>query len=215
MLKALLPPRLLVGLGIGIAVFIISIFTFVKAQSPAKFAGCLPQNARNYFDPSQTTAFWQDQNINPLLGLKSKLKLDDQKVLGIQSQDKSIDIDLNQKKLTARQGDTLILETDINIGKFQATPVGEFSISVKHLSVDLAGGSHLSNTYFYLPNVPYALYFQQNFAIMGSYWSKSYGADSGFGCIEVPLDKAEILFYWADVPSTSSTPGTKINIHYQ
>jgi len=213
MLKAVLPPRLLIWLALGTAVFFTLIFTIINISSPKKYPGCSPKNFRDYLDPSQTAAIWQDQNISPLLGLKNKLPVDKQKILGIESQDKTIEINLSQKKLIARQGDKIILETAINTGKYLNSPQGDFSISHKYLSVDLSGGSHLNQTYFYLPNVPYALYFKPEFAIIGSYWSKSFGQESGFGCIEVPLDQAETLYYWADSPTLSSSPGTKIVIH--
>lgn len=212
MLRTVLPPHLLWGLGLATVAFFSLLFIIVNSTSPKNFAGCVPKETRNFFDPTLTAAIWQNQNIAPLQGLKNKLPEDKQKVLGIESQDKIIEINLAKKTLTAHQGDNQILETPVNIGKYFDTPVGEYSVLQKHLSVDLSGGSRLNQTYFYLPNVPYALYFNSQFAILGSYWSKSFNGTSGFGCLEVPLEAAETLFYWADSPASSSSPGTKVII---
>jgi len=215
MITKVFSPKIFLGVGMALIVFFSFTYFFIQRSNPQKFPGCSSKNSRNYFDPSQTAAIWQNQNISPLLGLKNNLSVDKQRILGIESQDKTIEINLSRKKLIARQGDKVILETSINIGKYVNSPQGEFSISNKYLSVDLSGGSGLNQTYYYLPNVPYALYFQPEFAIIGSYWSKSFGQESGFGCIEVPLDQAETLYYWVDSPSTSSSPGTKVVIHSQ
>ena len=183
-------------------------FSFLKPSS-----GCFPQNPRDYLDPSQTAAIWHNQNITPLLGLQSRLSSDQRKVLGIQSQNKWLEIDLAAKKLLAHQGSDLLLTAPINTGRYFPTPIGEYFIFQKYLSVDLSGGSRLSQTYYYLPNVPYTLYFTPQLAIIGSYWSENFGGESGFGCIEVAPEIAETLYYWADSPTTSSSPGTKVVIH--
>ncbi len=197
---------------LGIAGFFAVLFYIVNLASPQNFPGCKPLNTRDRFDPSLTAAVWQNQNITPLLGLKNKLSVDQQKVLGIESQDKTIEISLSEKKLTAKKGNEIFLETPVNIGKYITTPVGDFSVIRKFLSVDLSGGSTLNKTYYYLPNSPFTIYFQDDFALIGAYWSKSFGGESGFGCIELPPREAEQLFYWADSSITSSSPGTRIKI---
>lgn len=212
MLKKYHLSKLTVWMAFLSCLFLLAVYTFSHIVLPRSSSGCRPAVFSVGPNPTQTTAIWQGRPLSPLLALSANLSLEKQKILGIQSQDKLIEIDLSEKTLTASQNGQTLISSQINIGKFSQTPVGEFQIFQKFPSVTLSGGSFLSKSNYYLPNVPYSLYFTPDFAIHGSYWSENFGTQSGFGCIELPIDQAELLYYWTDSPNSSSTPGTKVII---
>jgi len=97
--------RLIYLVGLILSLFLVFSFSLSRLPLSQKYAGCTAVNSRENFDPTLTNAVWQNQNVSPLLALQSRISPDRQKVLGIQSQDKWLEIDLAAKKLTAHQGD--------------------------------------------------------------------------------------------------------------
>jgi hypothetical protein len=76
-----------------------------------------------------------------------------------------------------------------------ATPVGTFRISVKHLNDDMGSDVRVDGQPR-MAEVPYAQYFAMPFAIHVTYWHESFGDPMSGGCINVsPLDGA-FLFDW-------------------
>jgi len=127
--------------------------------------------------------------------------------------EKHIFVDLSTQTLTAYQGDTLFLKTLVSTGKWNKTPTGEFTIWTKFRATKMSGGS--GNDYYYLPNVPYTMFFSgsgapaaSGFALHGTYWHNNFGHPMSHGCVNLRTVDAEKLFYWID--------GTeKITIHGQ
>lgn len=151
---------------------------------------------------------------------------DDLKVLGANTGvgEKRIVVDLTTQTLKAYQGSDLFMEAKVSTGKWYPTPTGEFTIWRKVRSTKMSGGEGAS--YYYLPNVPYVMYFSNNkvaaglgFAIHGTYWHNNFGHAMSHGCVNMRTIDVEKLFYWADPPLTAnnlvSAPGdigTKIII---
>jgi len=76
-----------------------------------------------------------------------------------------------------------------------ATPLGTFRISVKHLSDDMGPEVRVEGQPR-MAEVPYAQYFDMPFAIHVAYWHDRFGEPMSGGCINVsPLDGA-FLFDW-------------------
>jgi LysM repeat protein len=105
-----------------------------------------------------------------------------------------IQIDLSDQTLTAWQGDVAVLNTTISSGK-DATPtvVGDFAIQTKYESQDMEGDD------YFLPGVPWVMYFHEGFAIHGAYWHANFGYPTSHGCINMRIPEAEALFHWADI----------------
>jgi len=77
----------------------------------------------------------------------------------------------------------------------------------------MSGGSKELGTYYYLPNVPYILFFYNDkvekktgYSIHGTYWHNNFGTPMSHGCINMKTSEAEIIYNWAD-------PNTMISIH--
>jgi lipoprotein-anchoring transpeptidase ErfK/SrfK len=137
----------------------------------------------------------------------------DTQVLGEASGDKRIDVDLATQTLTAYQGDQVFLKTLVSTGKWGRTPTGEFSIWTKFRATKMSGGS--GNDYYYLPNVPFVMYFSNNqvakgrgYSLHGTYWHNNFGHPMSHGCVNMRTVDAEKIYYWADA-------STKINIYGQ
>jgi hypothetical protein len=115
------------------------------------------------------------------------------------STERWIEIDLSEFRLTAYVGDLPFLSSSIVIGAQQApTVVGTFEIWLKYEVQNMSGIGWDGNPY-YEANVPWPMYFYQDYAIHGSTWRETYGRQGSQGCIIPPNHIAEILWKWADI----------------
>jgi lipoprotein-anchoring transpeptidase ErfK/SrfK len=113
-----------------------------------------------------------------------------------------IDVNLSQQMLYAYEGDTIVASFLVSTGvPAYPTVTGQYHIYIKLLSTLMAGDG------YYLPNVPYTMYFYKSYGIHGTYWHNNFGHPMSHGCINMYTPDAEWLFYWASV-------GTLVNIHY-
>jgi lipoprotein-anchoring transpeptidase ErfK/SrfK len=113
-----------------------------------------------------------------------------------------IDVDLSAQRLTACSGSTPVRSTLVSTGLARTpTPTGSYRICVKYTSTSMSGPG------YYLPNVPYVMYFYRGYGLHGTYWHANFGRPMSHGCINLPTSEAQWLFYWASV-------GTQVRIHY-
>lgn len=144
------------------------------------------------------------------------------KVLGQTTQEKWIEIDLSDQRLYAYEGDRVIYNFLVSTGKWAPTPKGEFRIWIKLRYTTMSGGNKNDNTYYYLPNVPYTMFFYKGYGLHGTYWHNNFGRPMSHGCVNLSIPDAEKLFWWAEptlaegqttVYPTALNPGTKVVIH--
>ena len=112
-----------------------------------------------------------------------------------------INVDLSRQLLTAYEGTTAVREIVVSTG-LPATPtrVGRYRIYVKYESALMRGSD------YYLPNVPYTMYYDGSYGIHGTYWHNNFGQPMSRGCINLPTPEAKWLYMFASV-------GTLVNIH--
>src|SRR3989344_1328092 len=182
-------------------------------------------NSRGY-DSSKQTAVFNDVELKipteltqtTLSNFNSKLAA----VLGSSSKEKRIEIDLTEQKLYAYEGDEKKMSFDISSGKWGRTPTGEFRIWIKLKYTLMTGGVKELGTYYYLPNVPFTMYFYKDFGIHGAYRHDNFGHPMSHGCINMRPSEAEQLFYWANpsvpddvnsVLSSGDNEGTRVIIY--
>jgi len=141
--------------------------------------------------------------------------------------EKHIYVDLTNQTLTAYQGDTLFMKTQISSGKWHPTPTGEFTIWEKVRATRMTGGTGAD--YYDLPNVPYVMFFGggnvpdgSGFGLHGTYWHDNFGHPMSHGCVNMRTIDAEKLYDWVDPPTNGNTtisgtenPGTAITIYGQ
>lgn len=150
-------------------------------------------------------------------------------VLGENTSNKRIEVDLTNQRLYAYEGDRKIYDFLISSGLWGKTPTGIFTIWTKLRYVNMKGGNKALNTYYYLPNVPFVMFFanddippSRGFGLHGTYWHSNFGHPMSHGCINMKTEEAQQIYYWAtpelrdgkqSVRTTDDNPGTQIIIY--
>lgn len=140
------------------------------------------------------------------------------------SSEKWIEVDISDQKLYAWEGDRKVFEFSISSGRpGYDTVQGEFRVWRKVKYQTYRGGSKARGDYYYLPNVPYSLFFYKDYAIHGAYWHNDFGIQRrSSGCVNLRPEDAEKLFFWAGpaIPegrsalnATSENPGVRVIVH--
>ncbi len=112
-----------------------------------------------------------------------------------------IDVDLSQQRLYAYAGDTLMNSFVVSTGTWQTpTVTGEFNIWIKLRSATMTGPG------YYLPDVPFVMYFYQDYGLHGTYWHNNFGTPMSHGCVNLATSDAEWLYDFSSV-------GTVVNVH--
>lgn len=117
---------------------------------------------------------------------------------------KRIEVDLTNQRLYAYEGDQLVYNFLISSGKWGRTPTGTFRIWTKLRYTKMEGGSKANGTYYYLPNVPFTMFFyndqipkHRGFGIHGTYWHNNFGHPMSHGCINMKTEEVELIYNWA------------------
>jgi len=113
-----------------------------------------------------------------------------------------IDVDLSQQMTYAYEGNTIVNSFLVSTGTWlHPTVTGKYRIYVKLRYTDMAGPD------YYLPNVPYVMYFYKGYGLHGTYWHSNFGTPMSHGCVNLSIPDAAWLYSWASV-------GTLVNVHY-
>ena len=100
----------------------------------------------------------------------------------------------------------MVLQSAIVTGaSVSPTAQGEFHINWK-LESQTMEGVGWDGTPYRQEDVPWVMYFYQDFAIHGAYWRNGFGYAASHGCVNLPVDVAQELWNWA--PS-----GTRVVVH--
>lgn len=119
----------------------------------------------------------------------------------ISSDGRWIDIDLSSQTVYAYEDKTIVNSFLVSTGTWaHPTVSGQFQIYAKYPSTLMVGPD------YYLPGVPYTMYFYEGYALHGTYWHNNFGTPMSHGCVNLRTPDAEWLYYWADV-------GTLVNVH--
>lgn len=113
-----------------------------------------------------------------------------------------IDVDLTNQRVYAYEGDTIVNSFIVSTGTWLTpTVTGQYKIYVKYLSNKMSGPG------YYLPDVPYIMYFYGSYGFHGTYWHNNFGTPMSRGCVNLSIADAGWLYEFASV-------GTLVNIHY-
>lgn len=118
------------------------------------------------------------------------------------SSGKQIVVDLSTQMTYAYENGTLLRAVVSSTG-LPGTPTvqGDFQIYRKHVTAPMSGPG------YYLPDVPYVMYFYQSYGLHGTYWHNNFGQPMSHGCVNLPTPEAEWLFNWAEV-------GTPVHVQW-
>ena len=115
--------------------------------------------------------------------------------------DRWIDVNLSTQTTYAMQGNQVMRSFTVSTGRWPTVTVtGTFKIYVKYRKASMTGDD------YYLPNVPYVMYFFKGYGLHGTYWHNSFGTPTSHGCVNLRTEDAAWLFDFAPV-------GTIVNVH--
>lgn len=113
-----------------------------------------------------------------------------------------IDVDLTNQMVYAYEGNTLVNSFLVSTGTWQhPTVTGQYYVYLKYRYKDMSGPG------YYLPNVPFTMFFYQGYAIHGTYWHSNFGTPMSHGCVNMTIPDSEWIYNFATV-------GTLVNVHY-
>jgi lipoprotein-anchoring transpeptidase ErfK/SrfK len=116
--------------------------------------------------------------------------------------DRWVDVDLTNQMVYAYEGSQMVNSFLVSTGTWQyPTVTGQYHIYVKLRYTDMAGPG------YYLPDVPYTMYFYKGYALHGTYWHNNFGTPMSHGCVNLSIPDSAWLFDFASV-------GTLVNVHY-
>ncbi|HTP07466.1 MAG TPA: L,D-transpeptidase [Anaerolineae bacterium] len=143
---------------------------------------------------------------------------------GVGSTDKWVDVNKFEQTLAAYEGDKLVYATLVSSGLPQwDTDSGLFRIYMKVRQAKMSGREGKPD-YYFLEDVPYAMYFNKDMALHGAYWHDKFGFKHSHGCVNLPPSAAEWLWNWTTPDATgkafvmvadqkNNTEGTWVWVH--
>jgi hypothetical protein len=131
--------------------------------------------------------------------------------------EKWIEVNVTEQRVTAWEGNVPVMSFLTSTGLPNTpTVLGEFNIYWKLESTLMTGQG------YYLPEVPYTMYFFGGYALHGAYWHDNFGNPMSHGCVNLDIDNARELFEWAgpvvpagqrQVLASYTNPGTLVVVH--
>jgi len=131
--------------------------------------------------------------------------------------EKWIEVNVTTQQVTAWEGDVPVMNFLSSTGLPNTpTVLGEFNIYWKLTATPMSGPG------YYLPDVPYTMYFYAGYALHGTYWHSNFGQPMSHGCVNLETGNAQQLFEWASpalppgqsqVTATADNPGTLVVVH--
>jgi hypothetical protein len=109
---------------------------------------------------------------------------------------KWVNVNLYEQVLTAYEGDTPVFATLISSGlpDFQ-TNVGTFKVWSRRKSAPMSGAMGQPDFYS-LPAVPYAMFFDNDISLHGTYWHDGFGFKHSHGCVNMAIADAKWIYDW-------------------
>ena len=155
------------------------------------------ETAADELSPTETPAMVMDIVDNGSLDSNS-LSPEDQEP----DDGRWIDVNLSEQRIYVYEGDVTVNSFIVSTGLPDTpTVTGEYRIYVKVPVQDMSGPG------YYLPDVPWVMFFYDEYGFHGTYWHNNFGTPMSRGCVNLRIEDAEWLYNWASV-------GTRISVHY-
>jgi LysM repeat protein len=115
---------------------------------------------------------------------------------------KSIVVSLHEQRVYAFENGSLVRNVLVSTG-LPGTPTiqGDFKVYVKYTAQLMTGPG------YYLPGVPWVMYFFEGYSFHGTYWHHNWGHPMSHGCVNMPTNEALWLYKWADI-------GTPVHVQW-
>jgi lipoprotein-anchoring transpeptidase ErfK/SrfK len=113
-----------------------------------------------------------------------------------------IEVNLTEQRVYAWEGTVLMNSFLVSTGTWaHPTVTGTFSIWNKTRIQAMSGPG------YYLPDVPFVMYFYKDYGFHGTYWHNNFGTPMSHGCVNLTIPDSEWLYNWASY-------GTTVKVHY-
>lgn len=107
-------------------------------------------------------------------------------------------IDLFEQTAVAYEGDRMVFATLISSGLPQwSTNEGLFKMGVRAVSTPMTGASGQADFYF-IENVPWVMYFDNDIALHGTYWHDAFGYRQSHGCVNLSIMDSWWIYRWSE-----------------
>jgi LysM repeat protein len=115
---------------------------------------------------------------------------------------KQVVVDLSDQRVYAYENGQLIRNVLVSTGLWGTpTVTGDFQIYVKYDAQLMTGPG------YYLPGVPWVMYFYRDYSLHGTYWHNNFGHPMSHGCVNMPTPEAQWLYSWAPI-------GTPVHVQW-
>lgn len=106
---------------------------------------------------------------------------------------REIIVDLSEQRIYAYEDGALVRSVIVSTG-LPATPTvqGTFTAQRKYVAQTMTGPG------YYLPDVPWVVYFYAGYALHGTYWHSNFGQPMSHGCVNLPTAEAEWFYHFSD-----------------
>lgn len=112
--------------------------------------------------------------------------------------EKWVSVDLYEQVAIAYEGDRPVFATLVSSGLEEwSTNEGVFHVYVRFRRT-LMSGAYAQPDFYYLQEVPWTMYFDDQIALHGAYWHDGFGFRRSHGCVNLAVTDAHWLFYWAE-----------------
>lgn len=112
-----------------------------------------------------------------------------------------IEVDLSEQRTYVYEANALLTSFVVSTGVWDTpTVTGEYNIYVKVPLQDMSGPG------YHLTDVPWVMFFYDEYGFHGTYWHSNFGTPMSRGCVNLTIDDARWLYDWASV-------GTRVVVH--
>jgi lipoprotein-anchoring transpeptidase ErfK/SrfK len=121
---------------------------------------------------------------------------------GVGSDEIWIDVNLSKQSVAVYRGKKLLNSFTVSTGtSAYPTVTGQYQIYIKLESQTMSGPG------YFLPGVPYVMYFYQGYALHGTYWHDNFGTPMSHGCVNMVTADVKWIYSLAEI-------GTWVKVHY-
>lgn len=101
---------------------------------------------------------------------------------------------LSEQRVYAYEDGKLVRSVIVSTGlPGSPTVQGSYKVQRKYVAQTMTGPG------YYLPDVPYVMYFYAGYALHGTYWHNNFGHPMSHGCVNLPTPEAEWFYNWTDI----------------
>ena len=157
------------------------------------------ESQKGQYSNVQRKVVWNNQTLR-VEPPQIAFEIDSEKNVLAADPNTNIDINLTTQTLCLNQSGSQNCFL-VSTGLYFRTPTGSYNIWTKLPSTTMRGPG------YYLPGVPWTMYFYKGFGIHGTYWHNNFGHPMSHGCVNMRTPEAQFVYERVSV-------GTQVVVHY-